>query len=80
MDAIAASFVRITTMADGTPRVVLDLDCPLSEAAKLFGAPGAPVAIARLTPAAAQEAAQAPAASQNQGQAPAQAPAQPAAN
>lgn len=59
MDAIAASFVRITTMADGTPRVVLDLDCPLSEAAKLFGAPGAAVAIARLTPAAAQESAQA---------------------
>ena len=59
MDAIGASFVRITTMADGTPRVVLDLDCPLSEAAKLFDAPGAPVAIARLTPAAAQESAQA---------------------
>lgn len=51
MTEIAAigTFVKLTTMADGTPRVTLDLSCSLSDAAMVFSTPGDAVAIARLT-------------------------------
>jgi hypothetical protein len=38
------------TMADGTVRVTIDLDCTLSALAALNLMPGTPLAIARLTP------------------------------
>lgn len=47
--AITGAFVRIKTLADGTPRVELDLDCTLADAAAIFDAPGAVVAVARMT-------------------------------
>lgn len=57
--AVVGAFVRIKTLADGTPRVELDLDCSLSDAAAIFDAPGAPVAVARMSGEAAQRSAQA---------------------
>ena len=48
MSAISGSFVKVLTMADGTPRVTIDLDCTLMECAQVFEQ-GAAVAIARLT-------------------------------
>jgi hypothetical protein len=48
-DAILGTFVNIKTMADGTPRLVLDLQCGLSEVAAMGLIPGVPFAIARLT-------------------------------
>lgn len=56
--AIVGTFVKISTMSDGTPRVVLDLDCTLATAAALNLAPGAPVVIARMAPQAAKQDAQ----------------------
>lgn len=44
-----ATFVRVQTMADMTPRVVLDLECDMALFAKIFNGPGAVVAIASLT-------------------------------
>lgn len=55
---ISASFVRLQTMADGTPRVIFDLDCTLADIAAMGLTPGVPVAIARLTQEAACEAMQ----------------------
>jgi hypothetical protein len=49
MTAISASFVAIKTMADGTVRLTVDLDCTLSAIAALNLMPGTPLAIARLT-------------------------------
>lgn len=43
------TFVSIKTMADGTPRMTLDLDCKLSDIAALGMIPGTPFGIARIT-------------------------------
>lgn len=48
MSAIMGTFVKIGTMADGTPRLVLDLQCTLSEVAAMGLIPGVPFALARL--------------------------------
>ena len=48
-DAIMGTFVKIGTMADGTPRLVLDLQCSLSEVAAMGLIPGVPFAVARMT-------------------------------
>lgn len=57
-DAIMGTFVSIKTMADGTPRITIDLDCTLSDASALGLTPGAPFALARLTQEATQKEAQ----------------------
>jgi hypothetical protein len=49
MSAIMGTFVKIGTMADGTPRIVLDLQCGLADVAAMGLIPGVPFAIARLT-------------------------------
>lgn len=63
--AVMGATGTVKTMADGTFRIVIDIDPRYAqEAFKLFGAPGTPVALARLTNAAAVQqdrAAQAPA-------------------
>lgn len=46
---LQGSFNKLVTMADGTVRVTLDLDCNLTDAAKLGFERGMPVAIARIT-------------------------------
>lgn len=48
-DAIMGTFVSIKTMADGTPRLVLDLQCDLTQVAAMGLQPGAPFGVARLT-------------------------------
>lgn len=48
-DAIMGTFVKIGTMADGTPRLVLDLQCTLSEIAAMGLIPGVPFALARMS-------------------------------
>lgn len=53
-----ASFVRLQTMADGTPRLIIDADCSLAEIAKMGLTPGASFAFARMTQDAAQQAQQ----------------------
>jgi len=55
MTAILASFVRVKTLADGTPRIELDLQCKLSDLANLGCSPGDQYGIARITSASAQE-------------------------
>lgn len=50
-----ASFVRLQTMADGTPRLIIDADCSLAEIAKMGLTPGASFAFARMTQEAAQQ-------------------------
>ena len=53
MSAIEASSVRISTMADGTLRITLDVEPAHAQAAfALFGSPGTPVALAALKTAA----------------------------
>jgi hypothetical protein len=52
---LIGTFVRLQTLADGTPRIVFDVDCTLAKLAELGLKPGSPVALARIT----QEAAQA---------------------
>lgn len=52
--AITGAFVRLQTMADGTPRAIIDLHCKLEEAARIVGEPGQTLALARLTEEAAQ--------------------------
>lgn len=47
-DAILGTFVKIGTMSDGTPRLVLDLQCTLSEVASMGLIPGVPFAVARI--------------------------------
>ena len=49
MSALLGTFVSIKTMADGSPRITLDLQCTLAEAAALGLAPGAAFGIARIT-------------------------------
>jgi hypothetical protein len=52
--AIMASSVNVRTMADGTLRLTLDIEPRHArDAFALFGAPGTPVAMARMTPEAA---------------------------
>lgn len=52
--AVSGSTTTIKTMADGTLRVSIDIEPRHAQAAfTLFGAPGTPVALARLTPEAA---------------------------
>lgn len=58
MTVLQATFVAVKTMADGTPRITLDMACTMAELAELGLIPGTPYAIARLTPEAAQQAAQ----------------------
>ncbi len=55
---ISGAYVRMTTLADGTPRVVIDLDCGLEMAGRMFAEPGVMVAMARLTQEAAKASAQ----------------------
>lgn len=58
-DAIAASTVRCQTMADGTLRLVLDVEPAHAQAAfALFGRPGQPAALAAIKTAAQQQAAE----------------------
>ncbi|MGZ3235766.1 MAG: hypothetical protein ACXU8A_00150 [Burkholderiaceae bacterium] len=49
MSAILGTFVNIKTMADGTPRIVLDLQCTLADVASMGMIPGTPFGIARIT-------------------------------
>lgn len=49
MSALLGTFVKIGTMADGTPRIVLDLQCTLAEVAAMGLMPGAAFGIARIT-------------------------------
>lgn len=61
MDAaiLRGSFVRMQTMADGTPRLIIDLpQTTLAQLGALELDPGAPLAIARLTQEAAKQASQ----------------------
>lgn len=55
---IRASFVSMKTMADGTPRITIDIDASLLDLAMLGLEPGTPLAVARLTQEAAQQDAQ----------------------
>lgn len=56
---LRGSFVRMQTMADGTPRLIIDLpQTTLTQLGALELDPGAPLAIARLTQQAAQQASQ----------------------
>jgi hypothetical protein len=49
MSAIEASTVRLQTMADGTLRIVCDIEPRhAQDGFRLFGAPGTPIALARL--------------------------------
>ncbi len=51
---VPATYVKFSTMVDGTLRVVLDLEPKnMADAIGLFSKPGAPVAVARLTDSAA---------------------------
>ena len=52
---ISCTFVRMQTLADATPRIVLDCDCSLADLAALNLTPGATFALARLTDAAARD-------------------------
>lgn len=54
MTALMGTFVKVNTMADGTPRVTLDMECTLAELAALGVVPGTPFALARITNEAAQ--------------------------
>lgn len=49
MSAVLGTFVSIKTMADGSPRIVLDLQCTLADIAALGMIPGTPFGIARVT-------------------------------
>lgn len=60
--AVMGATTTVKTMADGTLRVAIDIDPRYAQSAfSLFGAPGTPVAIARIQPAAAVAADQKPA-------------------
>ena len=62
MSAIEASSVRMQTMADGTLRMVVDIEPRHArDAFGLFGTPGTALALAALKPAQAQETAPKPA-------------------
>lgn len=49
MTALLGTVVRIGTLADGTPRITLDLQCTLAEIAQLGCDPGTPFGLARIT-------------------------------
>lgn len=49
MSALMGTFVTVKTMADGTPRLTLDLDCTLADIAALGMIPGTPFGIARIS-------------------------------
>lgn len=49
MSAVLGTFVSIKTMADGSPRIVLDLQCTLADIAALGMIPGTPFGIARIS-------------------------------
>ncbi|SRR6266404_231547 len=49
MTALLGTFVKLSTMADGTPRIVLDLQCTLADIAAMGLMPGIPFGIARIT-------------------------------
>ncbi|KQP53069.1 hypothetical protein [Methylobacterium sp. Leaf106] len=54
MSAVLASYVKMSTLVDGTMRVVLDIEPTAApEAFAMLGAPGSPIALARITAAAA---------------------------
>ena len=54
MTAVLASYVTMSTLVDGTMRVVLDIEPTAApEAFAMLGAPGSPIALARITDAAA---------------------------
>jgi len=48
-DAIMGTFVSIKTMADGSPRMVIDMQCTLQEIAAMGLTPGAAFGVVRLT-------------------------------
>lgn len=48
MSALLCTFVKVGTMADGTPRLTLDMQCTLAELAAMGLVPGVPFALARL--------------------------------
>jgi hypothetical protein len=61
MSVVLASYVKMSTLVDGTMRVVLDIEpSAAADAFRLLGSPGTPIAIARITNEAAQKASQAP--------------------
>jgi hypothetical protein len=49
MNAILGTFVSIKTMADGTPRITLDMQCSLADVAAMNLIPGVPFGVARIT-------------------------------
>lgn len=49
MTALLGTFVKLSTMADGTPRIVMDLQCTLADIAALGLMPGVAFGIARIT-------------------------------
>lgn len=61
MTVIEASAVRVQTMADGTLRLVVDIQPTNAQSAfRMFGSPGTPVALARLKTKPEQHASEAP--------------------
>ena len=58
MNAILGTFVTVRTLADGTPRITLDLQCSLADISALGTMPGDPYGLARITPEAAKKQAQ----------------------
>lgn len=48
MSALLGTFVKLSTMADGTPRIVMDLQCALADVAALGLMPGVAFGIARI--------------------------------
>lgn len=54
MTAVLATYIKMSTLVDGTMRVVLDIEpTAASDAFAMLGAPGSPIALARITDAAA---------------------------
>lgn len=49
MSALLGTFVKLATLADGSVRIVLDMQCTLSEVAAMGLTPGVPFGIARIT-------------------------------
>lgn len=52
---VTATFVRLQTMADGTPRIILDVEGTLADVASFGLHPGTTFVLARLTDQAAKE-------------------------
>ena len=49
MTALMGTFVSIKTMADGSPRLTLDMQCTLAQIAEMGLIPGVPFGLARIT-------------------------------